>query len=138
MCLNIDQAPRARDRRMIRCGLAQFKTQKRAQRQRIRRTPRNPAFGIDALKVPNQQRTKVNSRRQPRTPDPGIETPAGGFGKGIKSALLQQPVQTLIEWMTNRRRQLRCFDPNRFLLRELSAKVRRARMGISLACCLAV
>src|SRR5580658_6163379 len=101
---------------MIGRGLAQFETEKRSQRQRVGRAPRNSALGIDPFEIPNQQRTKVNSGREARTPDFSVETLASRFGKAIKSALVQQPVQTLIEWMADRCRQPRCFDPDWLLL----------------------
>src|SRR5580658_9288261 len=110
---------------MIRSGLAQFETEKRPQRQRVGCPPRNPALGIDPFKVPDQQRTKVNSGREARTPDLSVETLAGRFGKGIKSALVQQPVQTLIEWMADRCRQPRCFDPDWLLLFVCSSLAQR-------------
>ena len=52
----IDQAPRARNRRMIGWRLVHGQPQK--DRQRVRRAPRNPAFRVDAFEVADQQQAK--------------------------------------------------------------------------------
>ena len=67
--LEIDQAARARNRRMIRRRLRQHQPEKLAQRKRIRRTPRDRALGVQAFEVADQQQPEVASRRQTRTAD---------------------------------------------------------------------
>ena len=56
--LQIDQAPRARNRRMIGWRLVHGQPQKAADRQRVRRAPRNPAFRVDAFAVADQQQAE--------------------------------------------------------------------------------
>ena len=53
--LQIDQAPRARNRRMIGWRLVHGQPQKAADRQRVRRAPRHPAFRVDAFEVADQR-----------------------------------------------------------------------------------
>src|SRR3984893_7257847 len=116
MRLHVDQPARARDRRMIRRCLTHLKTQKRPQCQGVGCPPRNSALRIDALEISNQQRTKVNSRGQSRTSHLRIKTQAGIFSERIKAPLVQQPVQTFIEWMADRSCKRSRFDPDWLLL----------------------
>src|SRR6202035_2521077 len=62
--------------------LVQLKTEKGTQRQRVACPPCNPALGIDAFEISDQQRTEVNARRQSGTAHLRIEIPTCGFGKG--------------------------------------------------------
>jgi hypothetical protein len=63
MRVQVDQPPRARNRRVIRRVLVQTYAHKTPQCQRIRQSPGNAAFGPDALEIPDQQRPEV---------DPGV------------------------------------------------------------------
>src|SRR3954463_11344066 len=65
----IDQAPGSRNRRMIRRRIWQHQPEKLAERQGIRRTPRDGALGIQAFEVSDQQQSKVASGRQTRPAD---------------------------------------------------------------------
>jgi hypothetical protein len=117
MRFHIDQPPRARDRRVIRRLLVQSYPQKTAQRQRIRRPPRDPPLALDPFEVPDQQQTKIPSRHQRRTPHPlRIETRTLPLHKLIKPALLQHSVQLFVERMCHRSRQFRVRDPEWLLL----------------------
>ena len=60
--LQIDQAPRARNRRMIGWRLVHGQPQKAADRQRVRRAPRNPAFRVDAFEGADQQQAGSSAR----------------------------------------------------------------------------
>jgi len=51
--LEIDEAPRPRDRRMLRRRLLEAQAQEAAQRQRVGRPPRDPTLGIDPFEVPD-------------------------------------------------------------------------------------
>jgi hypothetical protein len=66
--LQIDQAARPRDRRVIRRRLLEAQSQEAPQRQGIGGPPRNAALRIDALEVPDQQQPEVRARRQTRAP----------------------------------------------------------------------
>ena len=62
--LEIDQATRARDRRMVRRRLRQHQPEKLAQRKRIGRTPRDRALRVQAFEIADQQQPEVAARRQ--------------------------------------------------------------------------
>ena len=66
MRLQIDQAPGARDRRMIRGRRRAGQPQKTPDRQRVRRAPGDAAFRVDALEVADQQQAEVAPSRQAR------------------------------------------------------------------------
>jgi hypothetical protein len=53
--LHVNQAPGPRNRRMIGRGVVHGQAQKTADRQRVRRPPRDPAFRVDPLEVAEQQ-----------------------------------------------------------------------------------
>src|ERR1019366_4127049 len=80
----------------------------------------------DALEIPDQQRPKVNPRRQRRTPVLGrIKLHAPALDKLVEALGLQQLVQTLIKRMPRSRRQLRVRDPEVLLLFPLLARAHR-------------
>src|SRR3989449_4155740 len=111
---------------MIRRVLVQSDAHKAPQRQRVRQPPGNPALRSDALEIPDQQRPKVNPRRQRRTPVLlGIKLRAPGLDKLVEALGLQQLIQTLIERMPRSRCQLRMRDPQIFLLLPLLARPHR-------------
>src|SRR5208337_1312784 len=126
MRVEIDQSSRARNRRVIRRVLVQRNPHKAPQRQRVRQPPGNPALRPDALEIPDQQRPKVNPRRQRRTPVLGrIELRAPALDKLVEALGLQQLIQTLIKRMPRRRRQLLLCDPQPLLLLPLLARAHR-------------
>src|SRR6266851_10081251 len=119
MRFHIDQPPRPRNRRVIRRHLVQSHAQKTAQPQRIRRPPRNPPFAVDALEISNQQQAEIPPRRQTGPPHLlRVEARTLLLHVLVKTALLQQPVQLLVERMPHRPRQIRVRDP-KFLLSSL-------------------
>ena len=81
--LQIDQAPRARNRRMIGWRLVHGQPQKAADRQRVRRAPRNPAFRVDAFEGADQPQAEVAPGCQAR----GVaERPGAKLGRPITGA----------------------------------------------------
>src|SRR6266849_4588436 len=111
---------------MIRRVLVQSDAHKTPQRQRVRQPPGNAALRPNALEIPDQQRPKVNPRRQRRTPVLlGIKLRAPGLDKLVEALGLQQLIQTLIERMPRSRCQLRMRDPQIFLLLPLLARPHR-------------
>src|SRR5712692_600575 len=119
MRFHIDQPPRPRNRRVIGRHLVQSYPQKTPQPQRIRRPPRNPPFAVDALEISNQQQAEIPPRRQTGPPHLlRVEARTLLLHVLVKTALLQQPVQLLVERMPHRPRQIRVCDP-KFLLASL-------------------
>src|SRR5216683_1826220 len=119
MRFHIDQPPRPRNRRVIGRHLVQSHPQKTPQPQRIRRPPRNPPFAVDALEISHQQQAEIPPRRQTRPPHLlRVEARTLLLHVLVKAALLQQPVQLLVERMPHRPRQIRVRDP-KFLLSSL-------------------
>src|SRR3989449_5041781 len=111
---------------MIRRVLVQSDAHKTPQRQRIRQPPSNPALRPDALEIPDQQRPKVNPRRQRRAPILlRIKLRAPALDKLVETLGLQQFIQTLIERMPRSRCQLPMCDPQIFLLLPLLARPHR-------------
>src|SRR2546427_6803550 len=111
---------------MIRRVLVQSDAHKAPQRQRVRQPPGNPALRPDALEIPDQQRPKVNPRRQRRTPVLGrIELRTPLLDKLVEALGLQQLIQTLIKRMPRRCGQLRVRDPDLLLLLPLLARPHR-------------
>src|SRR5437667_7230580 len=62
------QPPRARDRGVIWRRLGQPQFSKLAQRQRIRRPPRDATLPLNPFEISDQQQAKIPPRRQRRTP----------------------------------------------------------------------
>src|SRR5216684_5095636 len=88
--------------------------------------PGNAALRPDALEIPDQQRPKVNPRRQRRAPVLlRIKLRAAALDKLVEALGLQQFIQTLIERMPRSRCQLRVCDPQIFLLLPLLARPHR-------------
>src|SRR5260370_19769002 len=126
MGVQVDEASRPRDRGVIRRVLVQRYAHETPHRQRIRQPPGNPALRPDALEIPDQQRPKVNPRRQRRTPVLGrIELRTPLLDKLVEVLGLQQFIQALIKRMSRRRRQLRVRDPDVLLLLPLLARPHR-------------
>src|SRR5271157_6323143 len=128
MRVHINQPPCARYRRVIRRVLVQANAHKTPQRQRIRQPPGNAALRPDALEIPDQQRTKIDSRRQGRPPVLGrIELRTPSLDKLVKALGFQQLIQPLIKRMPRSRCQLRVRDPQSLLLLPLLARAHRHR-----------
>src|SRR5450759_3943864 len=128
MRVQIDQSPRARNRRVVRRVLIQRNAHKASQRQRVRQPPGYAALRPDALEIPDQQRAKVNPRRQRRPPIPGrIELRAPLLDKLVEALALQQLVQLLVKRMSRSCCQLRVRDPQPLLLLPLLARAHRHR-----------
>src|SRR5437870_4328053 len=126
MRIEVDQSSRARDRRVVRRVLVQRNAHKAPQRQRVRQPPGNPPLRPDTLEIPNQQRPKVNPRRQRRTPVLlRIKLRAPLLDKLVEALGLQQLIQTLIKRMSRRPRQLGVRDPDVLLLLPLLARPHR-------------
>src|SRR5438874_7388782 len=126
MRIEVDQSSRARDRRVVRRVLVQRNAHKAPQRQRVRQPPGNPPLRPDTLEIPNQQRPKVNPRRQRRTPVLlRIKLRAPLLDKLVEALGLQQLIQTLIKRMSRRPRLLGVRDPDVLLLLPLLARPHR-------------
>ena len=116
--LQIDQAPRARNRRMIGWRLVHGQPQKAADRQRGRRAPRHPAFRVDAFEVADQQQAEVAPGCQARSAHHGrVEPVTQAFDEPIEVVPVEQRRQPRVERMARRGGQVRRRDPQRRLIR---------------------
>ena len=123
MRVQINQSPRTRDRGVVRRVLVQRNAHKTPQCQRIRQPPGNAPLGPDALEIPDQQRTKVDPRRQRRPPVlRRIKLRAPPLDKLVEALGLQQLIQLLVEGMPRRRCQFCVRDPQPLLLLPLLAR----------------
>ena len=84
VCLEIDQAPRAENRRMIGRRLRRRQSEKLAQGKRIDRPPRDRALGVQPFEVADQQHPKVAPRRQPWPSHVRIELLAEPFNEPVE------------------------------------------------------
>ena len=115
--LEVDDAPRPGNRRMIRRRLVHRQPQKTAHRQRVARAPGDPAFRVDPFKVADQQQPEVPTRRQARpSHHRRVEPRALAFDKPIEVGGVQQRTQPRVERMPRRLWQLRRRHPQRPLL----------------------
>ena len=118
MRFEIDQTAGARNRRMIGRRLGQHQSQKLAQGERIRRTPRNGALRIEAFEVADQQQTEVAPRRQTRTTDVvRVESLTKRLDVTVEVRFLEDLIQARVERMRSASRQVLCGHPHRSLLR---------------------
>ena len=116
--LQIDQAPRARNRRMIGWRLVHGQPQQAADRQRVRRAPRHPAFRVDAFEVADQQQAEVAPGCQARSAHHGrVEPVTQAFDEPIDVVPVEQRRQPRVERMARRGGQVRRRDPQRRLIR---------------------
>jgi hypothetical protein len=98
---------------VIRRRLNQRDAEEVAQRQRIRRTPRDAALRVDALEVANQQQADIDPRRQPRSAHLlGVERRTLRFREVVKSTLTQQLIQSRVERVTRGCREVRHRHPH--------------------------
>ena len=110
--LEVDDAPRPGNRRMIRRRLVHRQPQKSAYRQRVARAPGDPAFRVDPFKVADQQQPEVPTRRQARpSHHRRVEPRALAFDKPIEVVGVQQRIQPRVERMPRRLWQLRASPP---------------------------
>ena len=117
MRLEIDQAPRARNRRVIGRRLRQYQPEKLAQRKRIRGTPRNGALGVQAFEIADEQQAEVVSRRQARSTLVRIEPLAQTFDESVEIVLVEDLIQARVERMGGTARQILRRHPHRRLIR---------------------
>ena len=89
---------------MVRCFLVQGVPQKPAQGQRIGGAPGDRAFGVQTLKIPGEQRTKIYARGQTRPTIPTllVELPAQRLDFPIEVVFLQNLVQSVVKGMARR------------------------------------
>ena len=125
---------------MIRHGIFEAESHEAPHRQRVRRAPRDAALRINAFEVPNQQQPKVATRRQTRAAQHGrVKDSTGVFDERVEAVGIQQRVQSRVEGMPWRDRQIRRGDPQPRLLGVASAHghgsqcKRRDRSGRSLS-----
>src|SRR6476469_297921 len=113
--VDVDQTTSSGNGCVIRRPLMQLKSAKRTQSERIGGAPGDAALRIEPFKIPDQQKPKINARRQPWTPRPRIERPAGLFGETVETTLIEKLIQALVERMSGRRSQRSRFNPDRSL-----------------------
>src|SRR5215204_3866135 len=95
--LQINQATRARNRRMIGRCLPQYQPEKLA--QRIGRTPRNRALGVQAFEMANQQQAEVATRRQARAALIRVDPLAPTLDESVEVVLVENLIQSHVEGM---------------------------------------
>jgi hypothetical protein len=115
--LEIDQAPRAGNRRMIRRRLRQHQPEEFAQGKRICRPPRDRALGIQAFEVADQQQPEIPARRQPRPTVVRVESLAQSFDVAVEIVLIENLIQSYVERMRGTPRQILGRHPHRRLFR---------------------
>jgi hypothetical protein len=109
--LQIDQPPRPRDRRVLRRRLLQAEAEKAAQREGVGGAPRDPALRIDPFEVADEQQPKVRARQEAGAAQPGVEQRALRLDEGIERVRVEHLIETLIERVPARPRQLIRGDP---------------------------
>jgi hypothetical protein len=115
--LEVDDAPRPGNRRMIRRRLVHRQPQKSAYRQRVAGAPSDPAFRVDPFKVADQQQAEVPTRCEARpSHHRRVKLGALAFDEPIEGASVQQRIQPRIEGMPRRFRQFRRRHPQQPLL----------------------
>jgi hypothetical protein len=112
---------------MVRRGAVQADPEKVPQRQRVRRAPRDASLRVHAFEVPNQQEPEVDAGRQTRTPHRlRVELGALGFDEVIEAVLAEELIQSGIERVTGRGRQVSGRHPHGGLV-TLACSHRHAR-----------
>ena len=112
VCLQIDEAPRPRDRRVFRRDFVQAQAQKPTKGERVGGAPRDPALRVDTLEVPNQQQPEVRAWCQTRAAEHRrIERSALRFDEFIEGVRVQDSIQALVERVPAGRRQLISRNP---------------------------
>ena len=116
--LEVDQAPGARQRRVVGRGLVQREVQKLADAQRVGGAPRDRPFRVQAFEVAEQQQPEIAARRQTRPADSvGVERRALRFDEGIEVRLVERAIQALVKRVPCALRQICGGHPHRRLAR---------------------
>jgi hypothetical protein len=129
--LEINQAARARNRRMVGRRLGQHQPEKFAQRKRISRPPRDPAFRVQAFEIPDEQQPKVSTAWQPRSAVLRVESLADSLDVPVEVMLLKDLIQSRVERMRSATRQVVRHHPHRCLFRASPSFAHRHRRQCS-------
>jgi hypothetical protein len=101
---------------VIRRTLGQRDAQKSPQPKRVRHPPGDAALALDALKIADQKRTKVDAGKKRWPPILlRVELCAQAFDEDVEALVIQQLIQLLIKWMPRSRRQFRVRNPQKLL-----------------------
>ena len=104
------------ERLVIRGSLGERVAQEGPQGQAVRTTPRDAAFGVDALEIADQQHAEVDPRRNARPTDGVVvELRAEPLGEVVEPSLGEELVELAVERMPRSSRHVRARDPE-FLL----------------------
>src|SRR4051812_4199287 len=107
---------------MIRSFLIEPVPDELSQGQRIGHAPRNPALGIDAFKVTDQQHSEVHARSNAGPTIWALVVPAAEmFTMLVEPARLEQSAQPVIERIRRCSNNLSPRDPQRLLALPLPA-----------------
>ena len=107
VCLQVDQAARPRNRRVLGRHLVQAQAQEAAQRERIGRAPRNPSLRIDAREIPDEPQPEVGPWHHTRASHRrGIERRTLRFDEVVEAVRVEEVIQTLVKRVTARGGQL--------------------------------
>src|SRR5262249_29403829 len=114
---HVNQAARARDRGVIGRGAVEAKAHEAAYGQRIRRAPGDAALRVEPFEVSDQQQTKVSSRWPTRSAHHrSVELLTLLRGEPVEAGVVEGSVQSGVERMARRRRQISRSYPHRGLL----------------------
>src|SRR5580765_2436367 len=87
-------------------SVRQDQAEKFAQGERIGRSPRDGALGVQALEIPDQQQPEVPPGRQTRSTVAGVEALAQPFHVSVEVVLIEELIQPLVEGMRGTARQV--------------------------------
>ena len=105
MCFQIKQPTRTRNGRMRWRRIRMRQTDKPAQRKGIRRAPCNASFGIQSLKISDQEQAEIYTGNQSRPYHPwGVKFSANFFNEIIELIFLQNFIKAVIKRMCWRSR----------------------------------
>jgi hypothetical protein len=117
MGFHVDQAPRPRNRRVVGRRLVKRQPNETADGQGIGGTPCDAALRVDAFEVSDEQQSEILAWHQARTPhDRSIEPATPILHEPIEVVCVQHGVQSRVEGMPRRRRQVGRGDPQRRLV----------------------
>ena len=117
---------------MIRRRFGQHQAEEFAQGERVRRSPRDHAFSIQAFEIADQQQPEVASGWQTRTANlRGVESLAQALEVAVEVVLIENLIQSRVEPMRRAPRQILCRHPHRRLLRVPLASAHRHRRQCS-------
>jgi hypothetical protein len=124
--LQIDQAPGARDRGVLGRRLLKSQAEEAAQRERISGPPRDAAFRVDALEVPDQQQPEIRAWRQARPSHARrVERRALGLHKCVERVRVEDVIQSLVKGVPSSGRQLIRGNPQPWRPRAVLATTHR-------------